>query len=134
MFNEKATVFLLHLFDFRVSFIKTIQPAGLTASGLSLLPAALWVSPLPTLLPPSPHSRFPSRPTRASWRGEGLHLVQDSPVAPGFVRTPLPSTTSGLTACKSLSNLLPSVVHDPEGSFSPQGFWKAVGQLWGQGV
>ena len=40
MFNEKATVFLLHLFDFRVSFIKTVQPAGLTASGFSLLPAA----------------------------------------------------------------------------------------------
>lgn len=51
MFDEKATVFLLHLFDFRVSFIKTIRPAGLTASGLSPLPAGLWAScwPLSTL-------------------------------------------------------------------------------------
>lgn len=65
MVNEKATVFLLRLFDFRVSFIKTIQPAGLTASGLPLLPEALWVSCQPhrsSSLPLPPAGSFPHLP------------------------------------------------------------------------
>lgn len=63
MFNEKATMFLLRLFDFRVSFKETIQPAGLTASGLSLLPVAQWVSSHPISLPPSPPAgSFPDLP------------------------------------------------------------------------
>lgn len=69
LFNEKAALFLLYLFDFRVLSIKTIQAVGLTASGLPLLPEALWVScqphhpsslPLP-LAGSFPH--FPGLPT-----------------------------------------------------------------------
>lgn len=127
MFNEKATVFLLHLFDFRVSFIKTVQPAGLTASGFSLLPAAPWEPPLPSYLPSSLPSRFPSRHSQASWEApRAAHSPpgQASPVAPGLVPSspPLPSTTSRRATCKSLSSLLPTVAHDPEASFPYEAF------------
>ena len=136
MFNEKATVSLLHLFDFRVSFIKTVQPAGLTASGFSLLPAAPWERLLRASLPPSLPSRLLSRHSWASWGGpRAAHSPpgQDCPVAPGLVPSsaPLPSTTSRLATCKSLSSPLPSVAHDPEASFPPRGFQKPVGAVWG---
>ena len=115
VFNEKATVFLLHLFDFRVSFINTIRPAGLTASGLSLLPAVLWVSSLPTFLPPSPSRRVHSRLSWASkrskactfppWQPSGSWVC---PMAPSPQR-PAPSTvflqasiSSCLATCTSL--------------------------------
>lgn len=141
MFNEKATMFLLHLFDFRVSFIKTIQPAGLTASGLSLLPEALWESSLPTFLPPSPPSRFYSRLSWASQRSKGPNspASQDHPMIPGFTpQLPVPSTQhchpSGqhlllLGHLQEPLILLSSAVHDSEGSFPPSGFWKHAGQI-----
>lgn len=71
MFNEKAAVFLLYLFDFRVSFIKTIQAVGLTASGLPLLPAALWVSCQPhhpSSLPLHLAGSFPHFPALSTLR------------------------------------------------------------------
>lgn len=100
MFNEKATVFLLHLFDFRVSFIKTVQPAGLT-TGFLFSRQLLLGAPLPPFLPSSLPCRFlPDIPglmgrSRAATQptmpglpcGSGLNplLASSSP--------PLPSTT-----------------------------------------
>lgn len=78
MFNEKATVFLLHLFDFRVSFIKTVQPAGLTASGFSLLPAAPWEPPLPLTFPPlCPAGSLPDI-HRPHGERQGLHTAHQA--------------------------------------------------------
>lgn len=133
MFNEKATMFLLRLFDFRVSFKETIQPAGLTASELSLLPVAQWVSSHPTSLPPSPPAgSFPDLPgppreVRACAQFPQARTLQRlwiclqsrlSPAPPSFwpASYPLPGHPQ-----EPLRLLAPDV-HDLEGSFPSGGF------------
>lgn len=134
MFNEKATMFLSHLFDFRVSFIKTIQPAGLTASGLSLLPVALRVSSLPTCLLPLPFQTFlglteKQRPAQSCHPGQAGVPGLGPQLPPAS--TPHGHPAASISPCHppaTAASIAFLIVHHSEDSLPP-GAWKHAGPI-----